>query len=59
MQYEYQVLESDSEGIPADMLNEHGKEGWQMTTALKRDDADRRWIFYFMREKQEETEKAK
>ena len=54
MRYEYQVLEGDAPGIPADMLNEQGNEGWMMAGVVKREvEGNSRWIFYFMREKTE------
>jgi hypothetical protein len=60
MQYEYQVLESDYPGVPSEMLNEHGREGWSLCGIVLRngsnhpgdpppDEASQRWIFYFVR----------
>jgi len=56
--YEYQVLESDSPGVPAEMLNEQGEKGWQMCGVTVRDtrppepDGQHRWLFYFVRAKE-------
>ena len=54
MKYEYQVLEGDAPGIPADMLDEQGAEGWIMAGIVQREvNGNTRWIFYFYREKTE------
>lgn len=55
MKYQYLVLESDSPGVPAEMLNEQGEEGWEMCGVVTRDvrppeEGKNRWIFYFVKE---------
>jgi hypothetical protein len=58
MNYEYQVLESDSPTVPSEMLNEQGGEGWMMCgttvrTVSAEEKGEHRWIFYFVRIKKE------
>jgi len=55
MKYQYLVLESDAPGVPAEMLNEQGEEGWEMCGVVTRDvrppeEGKNRWIFYFVKE---------
>ena len=52
MNYEYQVLESDSPTVPPEMLNEQGKEGWMLcgtTIRNTKNPEGERWVFYFIR----------
>jgi hypothetical protein len=50
--YEYQILESDSPIVPADMLNQQGENGWMLNTIMPRETTEgaKRWLFYFNRE---------
>lgn len=57
---EYQVLEGDAPAIPPDMLNEQGKEGWELCGIAERitkpplePEGQKRWVFYFKRQKKE------
>jgi hypothetical protein len=55
MKYEYQVMESDSPGVPANILNDHGAVGWMLVSITPRivindaGESTQRWVFYFAR----------
>lgn len=55
VKYEYMVLEGDSPLVPSEMLNERGDDGWIICNILERlnEANQKRWVFYFYREKKE------